>query len=99
MEKANLEKLSLEELKDLLAKGGESDASRFLCNTLLGYALLEEAEFKTPEETLLAKCFYCQTIEHDGNVGMCPNINCPLLHFMCNERQVKGVTLVPKTVN
>jgi len=89
MNKKDLKELSLKELKEMLREFDKSDYAHFLYNFMSGYVLFSRGKYKTDRERLLAKCFYCQALEHDGEAGDCPDTNCPLFSFMC-EKKYKG---------
>jgi hypothetical protein len=84
-----MKKDNLKKQMEKLRKWDQLDGGNFLYNFMSGYVLFARGKYKTAQETLLAKCFYCQALEHDGEAGDCPNTDCPLLRFMC-EKKYKG---------
>lgn len=86
MKKRNLEERSMEEILQKLKKFEESDAGHFLYNFMSGSVLYSRGKYRSAQEILLAKCFYCQALEHDGEAGDCPNTDCPLFRSMCQKK-------------
>ena len=83
------EGVSKENLKVIMKKFGsrdESEDNHFEYNTKVGCVLIANRYFlTTPTEMLLAKCAYCQAMEHDTRE--CYDICCPLYDYMCEKKR------------
>jgi len=86
MDKENLEKMDLYDLIEESRECAEAGFVNFGHNSSEGGVLYLRGGFRTAQETLLAKCFYCQALKHHGELGECPDIECPLYRFMREKR-------------
>jgi len=88
MKKEGVSKKNLKLAMKIRAKKyGEIPADdHFEYNLLVGCVLLAQRRFlTTPTEMLLAKCAYCQSIEH--GTTKCHDKHCPLYDYMSEKKR------------
>lgn len=86
MKKEGISKESLKVMMKKFKNHGAWEIDHFEYNTKIGCVLAAQRKFlKTPTEMLLAKCAYCQSIEHATT--KCHDICCPLHDYMCKQKR------------